>query len=174
MLRTASISSWNTISTVGGLPVFCLFVVCCCFFLTSLHSSPCPHHSPKGIDIDWEYPGYVDHSGTPQDRDNFKLLLNDVRSKLDELGAQTGKFYGLTAALPCGPNHISNMDIAHVASTLSQLNLMTYGEFLYIVFCLLCILLCRGYLTIRFGSRFSRGFFSNDWCQRSHLRPRLG
>ena len=140
--------------------------------LTSLHSSPCPPF-PKGIDIDWEYPGYVDHSGTPQDRDNFKLLLNDVRSKLDELGAQTGKFYGLTAALPCGPNHISNMDIAHVASTLSQLNLMTYGEFLKLTL-LLCILFCRGYLTIRFGSRFSRGFFSNDWCQRSHLRPRLG
>ena len=49
-----------------------------------------------GIDIDWEYPGYEDHSGTPQDRDNFKLLLNDVRAKLDELGALTGTFYGLT------------------------------------------------------------------------------
>ncbi|KAL7530693.1 hypothetical protein ACHAXR_009440, partial [Thalassiosira sp. AJA248-18] len=79
-----------------------------------------------GIDIDWEYPGYEEHSGTPSDRDNFKLLLNDVRAKLDELGAQTGKFYGLTAALPCGPQHIANMDIAHVASTLSELNLMTY------------------------------------------------
>jgi chitinase len=114
-----------------GRPGFrrCLLLLLC---LTSLHSSPCPPF-PKGIDIDWEYPGYVDHSGTPQDRDNFKLLLNDVRSKLDELGAQTGKFYGLTAALPCGPDHISNMDIAHVASTLSQLNLMTYGEFLQLL-----------------------------------------
>lgn len=80
----------------------------------------------KGIDIDWEYPGFASHSGTPQDRDNFKLLLNDVRAKLDELGAQTGRFYGLTAALPCGPNHIANMDIQHVADTLSELNLMTY------------------------------------------------
>ncbi|KAL3809554.1 hypothetical protein ACHAXA_001828 [Cyclostephanos tholiformis] len=79
-----------------------------------------------GIDIDWEYPGYVDHSGTPQDRDNFNLLLSDVRSALDELGAQTGKFYGLTAALPCGPDHIANMDISHVSGTLSQLNLMSY------------------------------------------------
>jgi hypothetical protein len=81
-----------------------------------------------GIDIDWEYPGYEDHSGTPQDKGNFRLLLDEVRAALDELGARTGKFYGLTAALPCGPRHIANMDIAHVASTLSELNLMTYGE----------------------------------------------
>ena len=79
-----------------------------------------------GIDIDWEYPGYVDHSGTPEDTDNFRLLLDDVRAKLDELGSDTGRFYGLTAALPCGPLNIANMDIAHVAKTLSQLNLMTY------------------------------------------------
>ena len=49
-----------------------------------------------------------------------------MRAKLDELGSQTGRFYGLTAALPCGPSHIANMDISHVASTLSELNLMTY------------------------------------------------
>lgn len=79
-----------------------------------------------GIDIDWEYPGYVDHSGTPQDTDNFRLLLDDVRASLDSLGSQTGRFYGLTAALPCGPSNIANMDIAHVAKTLTQLNLMTY------------------------------------------------
>ena len=86
-----------------------------------------------GIDIDWEYPGFIDHSGTAQDRDNFKLLLEDVRAKLDELGTQTGRFYGLTAALPCGPQHIANMDIAHVASTLSELNLMTYGKNLLVI-----------------------------------------
>ena len=85
--------------------------------------------SRTGIDIDWEYPGFPDHSGTPQDRDNFKLLLDDVRAKLDELGRQTGRFYGLTAALPCGPRHLANLDIAHVASTLSELNLMRYGTF---------------------------------------------
>eukprot|EP00804_Cyclotella_cryptica_P014807 CCRYP_015026-RF/>CCRYP_015026-RF protein AED:0.11 eAED:0.11 QI:481/0.94/0.95/1/0.78/0.75/20/1173/1223 len=79
-----------------------------------------------GIDIDWEYPGFEEHSGTPDDKANFPLLLDDVRSKLDELGEQTGRYYGLTAAIPCGPSHIANMDIAHVASTLSELNLMTY------------------------------------------------
>jgi chitinase len=79
-----------------------------------------------GIDIDWEYPGYEAHSGTPNDRENFRLLLDEVRSALDTFGGQTGRFYGLTAALPCGPSHIANLDIAHVARTLSELNLMTY------------------------------------------------
>jgi len=79
-----------------------------------------------GIDIDWEYPGYGEHSGTPQDKENFNLLLSEVRSKLDALGAETGKYYGLTAALPCGPSNISNMDIPHVSSVLDELLLMTY------------------------------------------------
>lgn len=43
---------------------------------------------------------FEEHSGTSNDKENFKLLLDEVRSKLDELGQQTGRFYGLTAALP--------------------------------------------------------------------------
>ena len=90
----------------------------CCFLANSRpYSSRCPLN---------QYPGYASHSGTPADTENFKLLLNDVRAKLDELGSETGRFYGLTAALPCGPQHIDNMDIVHVGNTLSELNLMTY------------------------------------------------
>ena len=79
-----------------------------------------------GIDIDWEYPGYATHSGTSQDKVNFNLLLDEVREKLNVLSTQTGKYYGFTAALPCGPSHIANMDIPHVASVLDELLLMTY------------------------------------------------
>ena len=82
-----------------------------------------------GIDIDWEYPGYEDHSGTPEDTENYNLLLRDLRLKLDDLGQQTGKFYGLTAALPCGISHINNIDIQTVAQYLTELNLMTYDLF---------------------------------------------
>ena len=76
--------------------------------------------------VDWEYPGYEPHSGTEDDTVNFNLLLDDVRAALDELEAKTGKYYGLTAALPCGPSIIDNQDIAHVSSVLTELNLMTY------------------------------------------------
>jgi len=47
--------------------------------------------------IDWEYPAYEDHSGTPDDTVNFTKLLATIRAKLDDLGAATGRFYGLTA-----------------------------------------------------------------------------
>lgn len=50
-----------------------------------------------GIDIDWEYPGYQVHSGTPDDIESYNLLLQGLREQLDELGEKTGKFYGLTA-----------------------------------------------------------------------------
>ena len=68
---------------------------------------------------DWEYPGYAPHAGTPEDTANFNLLLDDVRAALDGLGEETGQFYGLTAALPCGPSIIANMDIAHVSKLVS-------------------------------------------------------
>jgi len=42
-------------------------------------------------------PGYEDHSGTPDDTVNFTKLLATIRAKLDDLGAATGRFYGLTA-----------------------------------------------------------------------------
>ena len=79
-----------------------------------------------GIDIDWEYPGYEDHSGTPDDTVNFNLLIDDVRDALDKLGLETGKYYKLTAALPCGPQHLVNIDIPHVNSRLDELNVMSY------------------------------------------------
>ena len=50
-----------------------------------------------GIDIDWEYPGYAPHSGTPADKENYTYFLKAIRDALDALEAETGKFYGLTA-----------------------------------------------------------------------------
>ena len=75
-----------------------------------------------GIDLDWEYPGYEPHSGGPADTVNFNRLLDDVRAALDELGAETGRYYGLTAALPCGPSIIDNQDIAHVGAVVRRTN----------------------------------------------------
>ena len=72
------------------------------------------------------FSGYEPHSGTPDDTVNFNLLLDDIRAALDALEAETGKYYGLTAALPCGPSIIDNQDIAHVGRLLTELNLMTY------------------------------------------------
>ena len=78
------------------------------------------------MDIDWEYPGYADHGGTPDDTESFNLLLRDIREALDKLQEETGKFYGLTAALPCGPSNIDNIDIPTISKYLTEFNLMSY------------------------------------------------
>jgi len=79
-----------------------------------------------GIDIDWEYPGYAPHLGRDVDTINYNLFLKEIRDALDELGYQTGQFYGLTAALPCGPTIIDNIQIDVVNDLLTEFNLMTY------------------------------------------------
>ena len=85
-----------------------------------------------GIDIDWEYPGYADHGGTPADKDNFTLLLQLVRSELDTLYPLTGKRYGLTAALPCGPSHIDNIDVEMVSAILDEVRNLFRSRKLYL------------------------------------------
>ncbi|KAL7550345.1 hypothetical protein ACHAWF_013592 [Thalassiosira exigua] len=71
----------------------------------------------------------ADHSGTPDDTENYTLLLRDVRRKLDELSERTGRTYGLTSALPCGTSNIANIDIPAVVQYLTEFNLMTYDFF---------------------------------------------
>jgi len=83
-----------------------------------------------GIDLDWEYPAYADHSGTPADKENFVLLLQDLRSALDNYRAQTHQYYEITAAVGCGPSVIADAyDIPAVSPLLDQINLMTYDFF---------------------------------------------
>ena len=72
---------------------------------------------------------YADHMGTPEDKQNYTLLLQEIRNALDALGKKKGREYGLTAALPCGPNHMDNIEIGVVSKLLTELNLMTYDMY---------------------------------------------
>ena len=79
-----------------------------------------------GIDIDWEYPGYAPHNGTPSDRANFTLLLRTVRDSLNALARTVGKPLLLTAALPADRHNVSQLEVGKIAELLDYLNLMTY------------------------------------------------
>jgi chitinase len=84
-----------------------------------------------GIDIDWEYPGYPDHKGTPADTRNFTVLLSVLRDSLDVLGSGRGRRYCLTAALPAGGENLGRIAIADIARILDRLNIMTYDYYGY-------------------------------------------
>jgi chitinase len=83
-----------------------------------------------GIDIDWEYPvmgGLPENSRRPEDRRNCILLFEEYRRQLDALGAETGKHYPLTAALPAGRElPLATFEIGEIATILDWINVMTY------------------------------------------------
>lgn len=72
-----------------------------------------------------QYPGYVDHSGTPADTENFTKMLVAIKAELEAHTLKTGKPYGLTAALPCAPKNIANIEVEKITSILTEWNLMS-------------------------------------------------
>lgn len=84
-------------------------------------------HRLDGIDIDWEYPTLPGPgiSHRPQDRENFSLMLEDVRAKLDALGREHGRHYLLTIAAADG-EAARGLELARIAPMLDWINLMTY------------------------------------------------
>jgi chitinase len=79
-----------------------------------------------GIDIDWEFPGYKQHKGTDQDRENFTILLQTVRDSLQALEDKSGKSLLLTVSLPAAAVHLLDIEVDKISSIADYLNIMTY------------------------------------------------
>ncbi len=82
-----------------------------------------------GVDIDWEYPvggGLASNKNRPQDRQNFTLLLAELRKQLDERGKSDRKAYLLTIAAPAGRQTYANLELQKIHQHLDWINLMTY------------------------------------------------
>ncbi len=80
-----------------------------------------------GLDVDWEYPAHSEGGvkSSPDDRQNFTLLLQAIRQSLDTAGAAHDKHYTLSIAVADGP-FVDGVDIAAVNRSLDWFNLMTY------------------------------------------------
>lgn len=79
-----------------------------------------------GIDIDWEYPGYAEHKGGPDDKQNFTLLMQSIRDSIDAYGKKIRYKFLLTAALGANKSNFEFIEWEKVSVTLDYMNLMTY------------------------------------------------
>jgi chitinase len=82
-----------------------------------------------GVDLDWEYPvggGRPENTTRPEDRENYTLLLQELRRALDRQGRRDGVRYALSMAAPAGPAHLANFEIDRVAEVVDFISVMTY------------------------------------------------
>jgi chitinase len=81
-----------------------------------------------GIDIDWEYPGIAGHTDhfRPQDKQNYTLLLMELRRRLDEEGKRLGRHFISSIATGASTNFLAHTEMGKVARYVDSVNLMTY------------------------------------------------
>ncbi|HBM80413.1 MAG TPA: hypothetical protein DD426_06190 [Clostridiaceae bacterium] len=82
-----------------------------------------------GVDLDWEYPVSGGGPGTvrnPADKENFPLMLQKIREKLDAQEAKDGKHYSLSIAAGANSSFANNTTIGKSHEYLDYVQLMTY------------------------------------------------
>jgi chitinase len=82
-----------------------------------------------GVDLDWEYPvaGGLDTNVTrPEDKENYTLLLQTIREKLNQAGQKDHTKYLLTIAGGANNSFVNNTELNKIDKIVDWINIMTY------------------------------------------------
>jgi GH18 family chitinase/outer membrane protein OmpA-like peptidoglycan-associated protein len=89
----------------------------------------CRKYDFDGIDLDWEFPGVTPGNGCiggPEDKENFNLMIDQIRDSLDVYEKEVGHEMHLTAVFHAVPNIAQHIDWEHVSKTLDYVLFFGY------------------------------------------------
>ena len=77
-----------------------------------------------GVDLDWEYPVASDRGGSDKDKDNYVLLIRQLRDTLDA----SGTAYGISFTIPSSYWYLQNFNVVDMINVAGAdwINIMTY------------------------------------------------